>query len=69
MSSIITYEIDERTKARVGYLDGHIEIDVELPFPLSVVQRVATRSLSPEAVLRSIPAIQHALDVARAQER
>jgi len=66
---ITTYRIDERTTVRVGYPDGHIEVDVGLPFPLSVVQSIATRSLSPEAVLRSVPAIEHALQVARTQKR
>lgn len=62
---ITAYEIDERTRVQIGYLDGHIEIDVDLPFPLSVIQSVATRSLSPEAVLRSVTAVNHALQMAR----
>lgn len=66
---IVVYQIDERTKVRVGYPDGHIEVDVELPAPLSWVQSVATRSLSPEAVLKSLPAIRHAVEVARKQKR
>ncbi len=64
---VITYQIDERTKLRVGYPDGHIEVDVDLPFPLSVIQSVATRTLSAEAVLRAVPAIYHALEVAEAR--
>lgn len=66
---IATYKIDGRTSVRVGYPDGHIEVDVGLPFPLSVIQSIATRTLSPKAVLRSLPAIQHALAAARAQKR
>lgn len=58
---IQTYAIDERTRARVGYPDGHLEIEVDLPFPLSVVQKTATRSLSAEAIRATVPAIRHAL--------
>lgn len=58
---IRTYAIDERTRARVGYPDGHIEVEVDLPFPLSVVQKTATRSLSAESVVSAVPAIRHAL--------
>ncbi len=68
-SNITTYQIDEGILVRVGYPDGHIEVDVDLPFPLSAIQSVATRSLPPEAVLRSVPAIQHALDAAGTQIR
>ena len=68
-ANITTYQIDERTLVRVGYPDGHIEVDVDLPFPLSAIQSVATRSLSAEAVLKAVPAIQHALEVAGTQIR
>lgn len=63
MSEIRLYVIDDRTRARVGYEDGHVEIDVDLPFPLSVIKTTATRILSPEAILAALPAVADALDV------
>lgn len=61
-----TYTIDERTRARVGYPDGHVEVDVDLPFPLSAIKKTATRHLSIDAVLRAFPAINHAMKLAQA---
>jgi len=66
---IRTYAIDERTRARVGYLDGHVEVEVDLPFPLSAVQKTATRLLPASAVEAMVPALQHALIISRAARR
>lgn len=60
---IKTYIIDERTRVRVGYPDGSIEVDVDLPKPLNLIMKTATRRLSAQAVLNSIPAVRHAFDM------
>lgn len=56
-----TYKVDDQIRVLVGFPDGHIEVEVDLPFPLSMFVATAKRTLSAEAVLRLIPMIREAM--------
>lgn len=39
-STIETYELaDGKVKIRIGYPDGHVELDIKAPFPIGTIHK------------------------------
>lgn len=60
---IRTFRIDDRVVARVGYEDGRVELDIDVPPPLSVLKSKITYVLTAEGIRRSVPAVLAATDL------
>lgn len=60
LSTPYDIEFSKKTKARYGYKDGHVELIVELPFPLSTVKK----SFSEKFTVKELRQLKEAVDKA-----
>jgi hypothetical protein len=58
----VPYEVafSEKVKARYGYKDGHVELVVDLPFPLSTIKKTYNESFT----IKELEQLKGALDKA-----
>lgn len=46
------FDLSEKVRGFYGFKDGHVELEVELPFPLSTVKKTFRQSFSAEELAK-----------------
>jgi UDP-galactopyranose mutase len=57
------YEVrfSEKIRAKYGFKDGHVELEVELPFPLSTIKKTYTEKFTVKEVKQLREAVEKAV--------
>lgn len=63
VKSAVPYEVafSDKVKAKYGYKDGHVELVVDLPFPLSTIKKTYSEKFTLEELKQLKEAVDKAM--------